>query len=124
MLYNASSNKKEIVKISDGQVVNIGDYNKRYAYTELDETGKYILTIRKMTSDSFKTIKIDSTPKYFEYENGIVYVCYGKKIEAYNNFGMKLKNYDSDMVITEPIIFNRGKSLAMGISNKLIMFTI
>lgn len=124
MIYNASSDKKETIQISQGQVVNIGDYDKRYAYTELDEAGNYVLKTRKMTSDSIKTIPINDVPKYFQYENGIIYVCYQKKIEAYNNFGMKIKNYDSNMVITEPIVFNNGRSMAMAISNKLIMFTI
>lgn len=123
-LYNVSSNKKEIVPISDKQVVNIGDYNKRYAYILIDENGNYRLNIRKMTSDSIKEVTVGEAPKYLKYENGIVYVCYAKRIEAYNNFGNNIKNYDSSMVITEPIIFNDGRSLVMAISNKLIMFTI
>lgn len=124
MLYNASSDKKEWVDIDAGQIANIGDYDKRYAYTKLDETGSYVLGIKKMLSDDTKTIAIGDAPKYFKYENGIIYVCYANKIEAYNNFGMKIKNYDSSMVITEPIVFNDGKSIAMSVSNKLIMFTI
>ena len=67
---------------------------------------------------------LSDAPKYFEYENGIAYVCYSKKVEAYNNSGVKIKTFDSDMVITEPIIFNEGRSFAMTISNKLILFTI
>jgi len=124
LIYDANSDKKETVQIDDGQVVNIGDYDKRYAYIKLDETGNYILCIKKMSSDNIKTIIIDDIPKYFKYENKIVYVCYANKIEAYNNFGMRIKQYDSRMVITEPVVFNNGKSIAMAISNKLIMFTI
>lgn len=124
IVYNTTGDKKEIVEISNGQLVSIGDYDKKYAYTELNENGNYVLCIRKMTSDSLKIVQIEDTPKYFAYENGIAYVCYSKKIEAYNNFGMKIKTYDSDIVITEPIVFNNGRSLAMTISNKLIMFTI
>lgn len=124
MLYNTSSDKKEWVDIDAGQIANIGDYDKRYAYAKLDETGNYVLGIKKMLSDDTKTIAIEDAPKYFKYEDGIIYVCYAKKIEAYNNFGMKIKKYDSSMVITEPIVFNGGKSIAMSVSNKLIMFTI
>lgn len=124
ILYNTNSGKKQDITISDGQVVSVGEYDKRYAYTQIDESGKYVLNIKKMTSDRIKSIAINDTPKYFKYKNGIAYVCYGKKIEAYNNFGMKIKNYDSEMVITEPVVFNNGRSIVMAISNKLIMFTI
>ena len=124
MLYNVGSEKKQVVEINDGQIVGVGEYAKRYAYTQIDENGEYVLNIRKMTSDSIKTIAIDDTPKYFEYKNGVAYVCYGKKIEAYNNLGMRIKNYDGDMVITEPVVFNNGRSIVMAISNRLLMFTI
>ncbi len=124
IIYDTALDKKEMVEVEAGQIVNIADYNKKYAYTKLDGTGNYILCIAKMNSEKVKTVNIDDVPKYFKYENGIAYVCYAKKIEAYNNFGMKIKKYDSNMVITEPVIFNNGRSLAMCISNKLIMFTI
>lgn len=124
ILYNVRTDKKEQAKIEAGQITNIGDYNKRYAYTKLDENGNYILGIAKMTSDKTRTIPIYDVPKYFKYENGIAYVCYFNKIEAYNNFGMKIKNYDSKIVITEPVVFNDGKSVVMSVSNKLIFFTI
>ena len=124
MMYNMSSKKKELIKISDSQVVNIGDYGKRFALITIDNEGKYVLSIRKFTSDVKKDILIDTAPKYFEYENSVAYVCFGKKIEAYNNFGIKLKHYESDFAVTAPSIFNKGRSLAMLISNKLIIFTI
>ena len=124
MIYNISFNKKENVEISHGQVVSIGDYDKKYAYVEIDESGKNVLNIRNMLSEKITTVELEDTPKYFKYENGIAYACYGKKIEAYNNFGMKIKNYDSDMVITEPVVFNNGRSVVMAISNKLIIFNV
>jgi len=124
VIYNVSSQNTQTVQISDGQIANVGDYNKRCAYTQLNEAGNYELNIKKMTSDNINTIALEDTPKYFAYEDGIAYVCYSKKIEAYNNFGMKIKNFDSDMVITEPVVFNNGRSVVMAISNKLIMFTI
>lgn len=123
-VYNVSSERVNITEISDGQVVNIGDCDKKYAYTELDINGNYILAVRNMSADKIKTVELNGVPKYFAYENGIIYVCYSKKIEAYNNSCMNIKNYSSDIVITEPVIFNDGRSLAMAISNKLIMFTI
>lgn len=122
--YSTSNKKVNSVKISQGQVVNVGDYAKRFAYTELDSNGNYLLVLRKMSSDKVKTVGLNDVPKYFEYENGVVYVCYSKKIEVYNNSGVNIKNYNSDMVITKPVIFNGGRSVAMAISNKLMMFTI
>ena len=124
VVYNTSSKKVNEVKISEGQLVNIGDYEKKFAYTELDSNGNYLLALRKMFSDKIKTVDLSDVPKYFEYENGIVYVCYSKRIEAYNNSGVNIKKYNSDMVITKPVVFNNGRSIAMAISNKLIMFTI
>lgn len=124
IVYNTSSKKINDVKISEGQVVNVGDYAKRFAYTELDGNGNYLLKFRKMSSDKVKTVVLNDVPKYFEYENGIAYVCYSKKIEVYNNSGTNIKNYNSDMVITKPVVFNDGRSVAIAISNKLIMFTI
>ena len=77
-----------------------------------------------MTSEKEKTVKLKNVPKYFLYEDGVIYVCYQKSIEAYNRFGVKVKSYNSDIIITKPVIFNSGRSVAMTISNKLIMFTI
>ena len=124
MVYNISSEKAEITEISEGQLEFVGDYARRFAYTQLDSNGNHLLMIKKMLSDNLKTVQLNGAPKYFDYENGIAYVCYSKNIEAYNNWGMKIKDYNSNMVITEPVIFNSGRSLAMAISNKLVMFTI
>lgn len=124
ILYNVSSSNKQSVKISNGQLLSIGDYSKKCAYIEQANDGDYILCIRNMLDEKTKNVPIEDIPKYFMYDNGVAYICYSKKIEAYNNFGMKIKTYDSDMVITEPIVFCNGRSVAMTISNKLIMFTI
>lgn len=124
IIYNISSKKTQNIEISKGQLLNVGDYDKRYAYVELNQNGDYTLGIRKMSTDRVKQIQISDTPKYFKYENGIAYVCYSNEIEAYNNLGVKIKNYNSDIVVTEPTIFNNGRSLVMAVSNKLIMFTI
>lgn len=124
LIYNISSDEKNIIRISDGQISNVGDYNNRFAYTQIATNGSYILNLRKMKSDSIISVELNDTPKYFVYEEGMAYVCYGKNIEVYNNFGMKIKNFEGDMVITEPVVFNNGRSVVMAISNKLIMFTI
>lgn len=123
-IYNVMSDKKQEAKISEHQLSRVAEYNQKCAYIELNQNGEYILNIRKILKDKTKSAVLSDAPKYFEYENGIAYVCYSKKVEAYNNSGVKIKTFDSDMVITEPIIFNEGRSFAMTISNKLILFTI
>lgn len=124
VLYNVNSSKKEIVSIDEGQVVAYADYNKMYACISSNSEGKYVLNINKMLSKYEKNIELKETPKYITYDNGIIYVGNQKSIEAYNNLGMKIKKYNSDIVITEPVIFNNGRSAALVVSNKLIMFTI
>ena len=123
-IYNVSSQKLDRMDISEDTVVEIGNYENRFAYTKIDEQGKYELCIKKMLSDSFKEVALEDVPKYYIYENGVSYVCYHKKIVMYNNLGIKIKEYDSDMVVTRPIVFNEGTSAAMIVSNKLIMFNI
>jgi len=123
-IYNVSSQKLDRMDISEDTVVEIGNYENRFAYTKIDEQGKYELCIKKMLSDSFKEVALEDVPKYYIYEKGVSYVCYHKKIAMYNNWGIKIKEYNSDMVVTRPIVFNEGTSAAMIVSNKLIMFNI
>lgn len=124
MIYNVNSNKKEVSQISNGQIVCCGEYDKKHAYIQIDEAGEYVLNIKKIGAKKLKNIQINDAPKYFMYEDGNVFVCYNKKIEVYNNLGMKIKNYSSDTVITEPTIFNNGRSIAIPISNRLTIFSI
>lgn len=123
-IYNVASDKKQQAKICEGQLSRVAEYEQKCAYIELNQNGEYTLNIRKILKEKAKSVLLNDAPKYFDYENGIAYVCYSKKVEAYNNSGIKIKTFDSDMVITEPVIFNQGRSFAMTISNKLILFTI
>lgn len=124
MMYKTSSGDKKIIPISENQLVYVDGYNKNYSYVAINSDGNSVLKLGKMTSDKVKSVVLEDMPKYFKYQEGIAYVCYAKKIEAYNNFGTKIKNYSSDTVITEPVIFNNGRSVVMALSNKLIVFTI
>lgn len=124
VIYNTRSGKTQNIKIAEGQLVQMQQYAKRYAFVQISDQGEYLFNLKKMTSDKVKTIKIKEAPKYFKYENGLSYICYQKDIEVYNNSGMKIKKYQSDTIITEPVIFNDGRSAVVPISNKLIIFTI
>lgn len=124
VIYNASNEKRSDFEIGSKAIVEIQNDNKNFVYTYIDGSGNYKLDIARMGKEKIKIIELNEEAKHLLYENGISYVCYNKKIEAYNNFGMKIKEYDSDIVITKPVVFNNGKSIAMTISNKLIMFTL
>lgn len=123
-LYNLTN--KELISndITSGSYENIGLEKLNYAYVSQDEKGTHYLTLSKLLSKNNKSIEIEELPKYFVYTNGLAYICYSKKIEIYNGFGMKIKNYDSDFVITKPVIFNEGTGVAFIVSNKLILFNI
>lgn len=69
-------------------------------------------------------IKTEEAPKYFKYENNLAYVTYGKKMYIYNRWGLLVKRYDSETIITEPIIFNSGKNIAIKYSNKIVIVGI
>lgn len=80
--------------------------------------------MRNIGGKEKKNIEIREMPKYFIYDNGNIFICYQKGITVYNSFKMMLKEYNSSMVITEPIVFGNGRNVAFLVSNKLIMFSI
>ena len=124
VVYNLSSGKKEEYLISENSIENVSHYNGKCAYVRINPDGKIILNIKNIKDISTKEIEIEEVPKYFTYAYSLVYVSYQNKIQIYNGFGMRIKEYNSDTVITKPVVFNNGKSIAMTISNKLIIFTI
>ena len=123
-VYNVSTNKSDTVSITDNTYENIEAYDLKYAYIKFGEESGYYLTFSKILSKEEKDTSIKEVPKYFFYNNGLAYLCYSKSIEVYNNFGMKIKEYSSDTIITKPVIFNEGKSVALMISNTILMFSI
>ena len=56
ILYNVTSNGKQSVKISEGQILSIGDYSKRCAYIEQADNGNYVLCVRKMLGEKIKNV--------------------------------------------------------------------
>ena len=63
-------------------------------------------------------------PKHYIYSKDKVYVCFQKEMYVYNNYKMRIKAYNSDMVITKPVILGEGNNIAFLVSNKLIIYTI
>ena len=124
VIYNISNKKLSETNITNEAYEEIGDYDLKYAYIKLNKEGKYMLCLRKMTNEKEKLIELEESPKYFLYEHGLAYVCYLKKIHIYNGFGTRIKEFESNSIITKPIIFNNGKSVAILISNKIEIFTI
>lgn len=123
--YNASSNKLEEFSISDINATNLDIFNGRIAYITTDaSTAKYVLCVDKYNGKSTENVEIKDTPKYFVFENDLIYICSQNKINIYNKWGSRVKTYTSDMTITKPIIFDDGKCVALKISNKIVMFKI
>lgn len=122
--YKLSNQKLEEYKITENNLVYIDLYKNKYSVIKTIEDGTYVFGIDKLTKNDENAIKLEEVPKYFERVNNITYIAYQKKIEIYNDFKVKIKEYDSDMVITKPVVFNNGSSVAMLLSNKLLIFTI
>ena len=47
-----------------------------------------------------------------------------KEINIYNRWGMHIKKYVSDSIITNPVVFNDGKNMAIIYSNKIVVIGI
>lgn len=122
--YKLSNQKLEEYKITENNLVYIDLYKNKYSVIKTIEDGTYVFGIDTLTKNDENAIKLEEVPKYFERVNNITYIAYQKKIEIYNDFKVKIKEYDSDMVITKPVVFNNGSSVAMLLSNKLLIFTI
>lgn len=123
VIQRVDSDDKKTSTIGNESLVNIDIDQEKYAYV-MFEDGNYYLGVRNIGGKESKNVELREMPKHFIYENGNIFVCYQKNVEVYNSLKMKIKEYDSSMAITEPIVFDNGRSLAFLISNKLIMFSI
>lgn len=123
VMQNIYNKEKKVSTIENESVVGIDMDKNKYAYVTFED-GKYFMGVRTVGGKDTKKIQLSEMPKYFVYNNGNIFVCYQKGVEIYNTLKMKIKRYDSDMVITSPTVFDNGRSLAFLISNKLIMFSI
>lgn len=121
--YKLSSKSLEQFNVPNVNLLNIDvNLNKFiYVYSNLD---KYILSYLTFASDKSSDILLEDAPTGVTYYDDIVYISYKKKISIYNGFGNNIKNYSSDTILTKPVVFNKGKSIAVPTSNQIIIINI
>ena len=121
--YNIITEKLKSTSVSDNEITFLDIDGRKYSYVTSKKTG-YYLGIRKVGTELEKEIPIEEQPRYYIYDNGKIYVCYQKKMCIYNNAKIKIKEYQSNTVITKPVTMNSGHDIAFLVSNKLIIYTI
>lgn len=123
--YNVNNEKQTIYKNPSLNVLNMEIDTSQYIYiAQNKQTGEYELAKLKFGKEKERSITFQEAPKSFIHLYNMDYVIYSKDIKIYNYLGMNVKNYSSENLINKPVIFNSGKSLAINISNKIILFTI
>lgn len=118
---NTKREKKSSVEQSG--VVSLDLDENKYSYVEFNN-GKYLLGIKSIGGKDKEEIEIKEMPKHYIYSKNKVYVCFQKEMYVYNDYKMMIKEYNSDMVITKPVILGEGNNIAFLVSNKLIIYTI
>lgn len=123
--YNINTKKTNQYITPDVNLLNIDiAYNKYFYVSHNQGSEEYVFSIIEFGSKKRKTIKISEAPRHFILKDQITYISYAKKINIYNSFGVNIKNYNSPNIITKPVVFNNGKSIAFISSNKITIFTI
>ena len=118
-----NTKKEKRSSIEQTGVVSLDLDKNRYAYVEFNN-GKYLLGIKNIGGKDKEEVEIKEMPKHYIYSKDKVYVCFQKEMYVYNNYKMRIKAYNSDMVITKPVILGEGNNIAFLVSNKLIIYTI
>ena len=126
VICNVNNNKIKEYKMPQENILNIDVSNKKYVYTSLDSVNEsgYILAFLRFGDVESKKESLEELPVSIKYHDGLVYVTGKKSVKIYNEFGVNVKSYNSDTIISEPTVFNSGKSVAVPTSNKIIIFTI
>ena len=123
--YNVQTGAINVTDTSIEGVLNIDTDMGMYAYVQATSGNSgYLMSIKSLSSKYEKKIDLTDSPKYFSYVDHNIFIASQKEIQIYNSLGIKIKDYKSDKVITKPIIFNDGKSVAIVTSNRIVMFTI
>lgn len=103
--------------------ISIDSSGVSYVYKEILDKENTI----EFLSDNYKVIgtcKFNDSVRGFVYYNSLAYVNQNKEINIYNRWGMHIKKYKSDNIITESIVFNGGKNIAIIYSNKIVVIGI
>lgn len=104
-------------------LLNIDISSKEYIYIS-SESNNYILSYLKFGDDKNTNIPLKDVPIHLVCFEGLVYIGYKKMISIYNAFGHNIKNYTSETILSNPIVFNDGKNVAVATSNQIIIFNI
>ncbi len=118
-----NTKKEKKSSIEQTAIVSLDLDENKYSYVEFNN-GKYLLGIKNIGGKDKEEVEIKEMPKHYIYLKDKVYVCFQKEMYVYNNYKMKIKEYNSDMVITKPVILGEGNNIAFLVSNKLIIYTI
>ncbi|MBR5227739.1 MAG: hypothetical protein IKV94_03785 [Clostridia bacterium] len=123
--YNANRDKKDWLEIGDLNAINLDINDEKIAFISAQgDKANYILSIANYKGKVKSNKVIEEAPKYFMYQDGLVFVCYQKAIKVFNTYGVNVKNYESNTTITKPIVFNDGKNVAFSVSNRITIFEI
>ncbi len=122
---NISSDSKRELDITDKNISNISldKSGISYVYKEISDEENTIQFLNGRYS-ILGTHKFSESIKYFTYYNSLAYVVQNKEINIYNRWGMHIKKYKSDSIITKPVVFNDGKNMAIIYSNKIVVIGI
>ena len=122
---NISSDSKRELNITDKNISNISldKSGIAYVYKEISDEESTIQFLNGRYS-IIGTHKFNESIKYFTYYNSLAYVVQNKEINIYNRWGMHIKKYVSDSIITNPVVFNDGKNMAIIYSNKIVVIGI
>jgi len=126
-VYNANikSNVQRKLDITEKSISNIAIDKAGISYTYKELSGnKNIIEFLNNRYKIIGTNEVEENVKEYIYYNSLAYVLHNKEIDIYNRWGMHIKKYQSDTVITKPIIFNGGRNIALVYSNKIVIVGI
>lgn len=121
--YNLTTQSQQKYDIPNINLLNIDINSKRYIYV-YSKDKEYILSYLEFGAEKSNDIILKEIPTNIVYYDGLIYLGYKKTISIYNSFGSNIKNYKSENMLTSPIVFNYGKSVAVPTSNQIIIFNI
>ena len=124
-IYNILANSIKEYDISDKNISNISidASGVSYIYKEISDENNTLVVLNNMY-ETIGEYKFNENVKYFNYYNSLAYVICNKELNIYNRWGMNIKNFTATSVITNPVIFNNGKNIALNYSNRIVIIGI
>ena len=123
--YDINTNSKREFRTDDKNISNIAIDKSGIAYIckEISDESNTIVMLNNRYEEVGRH-KYEENVKYFTYYNSLAIVTYNKEIDIYNRWGMHIKKFTANSIITNPIIFNEGKNIAINYSNKIVVIGI